>query len=182
MMPQLGGIVTRPSRSHGACLLESALTEPPVRRDSTPDSPRAEKSAALLIAHGSRRPEANRDLVELAYAVRGRTHYPIVEIAYLEVAEPTIPQGARRCVEQGATRVFLLPYFLSAGAHVVEDLERIRADLALRVSGSTVPPLPSFIDAPVVDRDCGRSTESSGSCGNWINESRWGKIPAARVQ
>jgi len=102
-----------------------------LRRDPTLDSPHAEKSAALLIAHGSRRPEANRDLVDLAFAIRGRTHYPIVEVAYLEVVEPTIPQGARRCVEQGATRVSLLPYFLSAGAHVVEDLERIRADLAL---------------------------------------------------
>jgi sirohydrochlorin ferrochelatase len=103
----------------------------PVRRESTPEPTPAEKSAALLIAHGSRRPEANRDLVDLAFAIRGRTHYPIVEIAYLELAEPTIPQGARRCVEQGATRVLLLPYFLSAGAHVVEDLQRIRADLAL---------------------------------------------------
>jgi sirohydrochlorin ferrochelatase len=106
-------------------------TEFPLRREPTPDSPHAEKSAALLIAHGSRRPEANRDLVDLAFAIRGRTHYPIVEVAYLEVVEPRIPQGARRCVEQGATRVSLLPYFLSAGAHVVEDLERIRADLAL---------------------------------------------------
>ncbi len=102
-----------------------------MRREPTPDSPHAEKSAALLIAHGSRRPEANRDLVDLAFAIRGRTQYPIVEVAYLEVVEPTIPQGARRCVEQGATRVSFLPYFLSAGAHVVEDLERIRADLAL---------------------------------------------------
>jgi sirohydrochlorin ferrochelatase len=102
-----------------------------VRRDSTPDSPRPEKSAALLIAHGSRRPEANRDLVEVAMSVRGRTHYPVIEIAYLELAEPTIPESARRCVEQGATRVSLLPYFLSAGAHVVEDLERFRADLAI---------------------------------------------------
>ena len=106
-------------------------TEFPLRPEPTPDSPHAEKSAALLIAHGSRRPEANRDLVDLALAIRGRTHYPIVEVAYLEVVEPTIPQGARRCVEQGATRVSLLPYFLSAGAHVVEDLKRIRADLAL---------------------------------------------------
>jgi sirohydrochlorin ferrochelatase len=95
------------------------------------DSPAVKKPAALLIAHGSRRAEANRDLVDLAFAIRGRTHYPIVEIAYLELAEPTIPQAARRCVEQGATRVSLLPYFLSAGAHVVEDLERIRADLEL---------------------------------------------------
>lgn len=102
-----------------------------MRREPTTESPHAEKSAALLIAHGSRRPEANRDLVDLAFAIRGRTHYPIVEVAYLEVVEPTIPQGARRCVEQGATRVSLLPYFLSAGAHVVEDLERIRTDLAL---------------------------------------------------
>ena len=100
-----------------------------------PESAGTEKSAALLVAHGSRRPEANRDLADLAFAVRGRTHYPIVEIAYLEVVEPTIPQGARRCVEQGATRVWLLPYFLSAGAHVVEDLERIRADLALEFPG-----------------------------------------------
>lgn len=64
-------------------------------------------------------------------AVRGRTHYAIIEIAYLELAEPTIPESARRCVEQGATHVSLLPYFLSAGAHVVEDLERFRADLAI---------------------------------------------------
>ncbi len=102
-----------------------------MRRESTPEPTPAEKSAALLIAHGSRRPEANRDLADLAGAIRGRMHYPIVEIAYLELAEPTIPQGARRCVERGATRVLLLPYFLSAGAHVVEDLERIRADLEL---------------------------------------------------
>ncbi|HET6328900.1 MAG TPA: CbiX/SirB N-terminal domain-containing protein [Planctomycetaceae bacterium] len=102
-----------------------------VQPDPTRNWPPAEKPAALLIAHGSRRPEANRDLVDLAYAIRGRTHYPIVEIAYLEVAEPTIPHGARRCVEQEATRIFLLPYFLSAGAHVVGDLERFRADLAL---------------------------------------------------
>jgi sirohydrochlorin ferrochelatase len=27
----------------------------------------------------------------------------------------------------------MLPYFLSAGAHVVEDLERFRADLALEL-------------------------------------------------
>jgi sirohydrochlorin ferrochelatase len=84
-----------------------------------------------LIAHGSRRPEANRDLVDLAFAIRGRMHYAIVEVAYLEVVEPTIPQGARRCVEQGVTRVAMMPFFLSAGAHVVDDLERIRADLAL---------------------------------------------------
>jgi len=89
-----------------------------------------EMTAALLIAHGSRRDEANRDLVDLANALRARAIYPIVEIAYLEIAEPNITAGGEKCVEQGAKRVLMLPYFLSAGAHVVEDLQRIRTELS----------------------------------------------------
>ncbi len=87
-----------------------------------------ESTAVLLIAHGSRRPEANADLVKLAEMIRERGTYDLVEIAYLELAEPTIPQAAARCVEQGAKRVLMLPYFLSAGSHVVLDLERFRQE------------------------------------------------------
>jgi sirohydrochlorin ferrochelatase len=54
----------------------------------------------------------------------------VVEVAYLEIADPTIPEGARRCLEQGACRVLMLPYFLSAGAHVVNDLKRHQRELA----------------------------------------------------
>jgi sirohydrochlorin ferrochelatase len=89
-------------------------------------------TAALLIAHGSRRPEANDDLQRLAGIIRAKSFYPIVETAYLELAEPDIPAAAVKCVRQGATCVKLLPYFLSAGAHVVEDLDRHRSELAAR--------------------------------------------------
>jgi sirohydrochlorin ferrochelatase len=51
----------------------------------------------------------------------------LVEAAYLELASPTIPEGVRRCVDQGAWRVALFPYFLSAGVHVTEDLDALRA-------------------------------------------------------
>lgn len=84
------------------------------------------RSAILLIAHGSRRAEANADLVEIARLVAGRRPDAIVELAYLELAQPDIPEGARRCVERGAEEVRLLPYFLSAGAHVQEDLRAFR--------------------------------------------------------
>ncbi|MSR56404.1 MAG: cobalamin biosynthesis protein CbiX [Planctomycetaceae bacterium] len=86
--------------------------------------------AVLLIAHGSRRQEANDDLPKLAEILRARGLYPIVETAYLELAPPDICTGGARCVAQGAKRVKLLPYFLSAGAHVREDLERFRGELA----------------------------------------------------
>jgi sirohydrochlorin ferrochelatase len=88
------------------------------------------EGAVLLIAHGSRREEANLDLVRLADALRARAIFPIVEIAYLELAQPTILDGGRACVEQGARHVSLLPYFLSAGAHVTDDLEQFRCELA----------------------------------------------------
>ena len=87
------------------------------------------KVAVLLIAHGSRREEANLDLARLAEAIRLQARYQIVEIAYLELALPTIHHGGRLCVEQGATQVLMLPYFLSAGRHVVDDLERFRDQL-----------------------------------------------------
>ena len=92
--------------------------------------PDAEAAAVLLIAHGSRRAEANADLVTLAAMLREHGEYSMVEPSYLEIAEPTIPQGAAACLAAGATRVLMLPFFLSAGAHVVEDLERHRHELA----------------------------------------------------
>ena len=80
-------------------------------------------TAVLLIAHGSRRAEANADLVKIAEQLRQTGRYPIVEVSYLELAEPTIPQGGRACVEAGADHVLMMPYFLSAGQHAVSDLE-----------------------------------------------------------
>ena len=88
------------------------------------------KTALLLIAHGSREEEANADLHHVAAAMRQRGRYLIVEPAFLELAEPTMNVAAKRCVEQGARHVILLPYFLSAGVHVRRDLQEFRSRLA----------------------------------------------------
>lgn len=88
----------------------------------------ARTKAVLLIAHGSRRAAANQDLVKLAEMLQEHKQFPIIEIAYLELAEPTIPEGAARCVAAGADEVLMLPYFLSAGVHVQNDLEQYRGE------------------------------------------------------
>ena len=88
-------------------------------------------TAILLIAHGSRHAEANADLEHVAAELRRRGRYAVVEVAFLELAEPTVEQGGARCVNRGAECVILLPYFLSAGVHVRRDVgaavDRIRA-------------------------------------------------------
>lgn len=90
------------------------------------------RAALLLIAHGSRRAEANADLVFVAERLRERGRYPLVQVSYLELAEPDIDGGGAECVAAGATDVILLPYFLSPGRHVAEDLAAARDRLAAR--------------------------------------------------
>ncbi len=87
------------------------------------------RTALLLIAHGSRNPEANEDLCHVARSLEARGH-PTVEASFLELAEPGIDEGGRRCVARGGERVVLVPYFLSAGVHVRRDLTAARERLA----------------------------------------------------
>ena len=82
--------------------------------------------ALLLIAHGSRRAEANAELLAVAEALRQRGRFPLIRESYLELAEPDIAAGGAACVAAGATEVILLPFFLSPGKHVVEDLAAAR--------------------------------------------------------
>ena len=85
-------------------------------------------TALLLIAHGSRNADANADLLHLAEQLR--RDYSIVVASYLELAPPGIDDGGRLCVAQGASRVVMVPYFLSAGVHVTRDLTEARDALA----------------------------------------------------
>ena len=88
--------------------------------------------ALLLIAHGSRRAEANADLDYLAEEMRKRDRFPLIGTAYLELAEPNIADGGAALVDRGATTVTMLPYFLSPGVHVRKDLIEARTELATR--------------------------------------------------
>jgi sirohydrochlorin ferrochelatase len=96
----------------------------------SPTEEMSPRTAVLLIAHGSRRAEANDDLVKLAGLILSRNQYDLIEVSYLELATPTILEGGRKCVDRSARRILMLPYFLSAGVHVITDLEEARRQLA----------------------------------------------------
>jgi Uncharacterized conserved protein len=40
------------------------------------------------------------------------------------MAEPDIESGLNKLIEQGANEIIVLPYFLAAGRHVVEDVPK----------------------------------------------------------
>ena len=89
-------------------------------------------TALLLIAHGSRRAEANEDLDHLAEQLRRHHRFDFVQTSFLELTPPTIADGGARCVTAGAKRVVMLPYFLSAGVHARDDMLTAQAELAAR--------------------------------------------------
>ena len=83
--------------------------------------------ALLLVAHGSQRKQSNDEVFVLAGKLRkNRSHnYGIVNAAFLEVADVLIPEGILQCVNEGASAIVVLPYFLNSGKHVVEDIPAI---------------------------------------------------------
>jgi len=85
------------------------------------------KQALLLVSHGSRRSQSNTEVIELTEKIRPLTEgrFEIVRAAFLELADPLIPQGIEQCIKDGASSVMVLPYFLAAGRHVAEDIPEI---------------------------------------------------------
>ncbi len=80
--------------------------------------------ALLVVAHGSRRDASNEDVCQLArqLAEIAGDRFGLVTNGFLELAEPSIPEGIQQCIDAGATEVVVVPYFLSAGRHVMEDI------------------------------------------------------------
>jgi len=110
-----------------------------------------DRTAVLLIAHGSREQTANDDLHELVARFAAGGTYPIVEGCFLELAEPDLPAGGDRCVARGATRVLMVPYFLSSGVHLQHDLTSARDKLSRRYPDAEFRLGPPLGPHPLLD-------------------------------
>jgi sirohydrochlorin ferrochelatase len=89
-------------------------------------------TALLILVHGTPRPASNAPMWEVVEEVRSRQVYPIVEVGFMECNEPDIPTAVAACVNQGATRVIAVPYFLHTGNHVADDLPTALEDAQAR--------------------------------------------------
>lgn len=82
----------------------------------------------LLVAHGSRKVTSNAAIEALTEKLRQRltaTGFSLITHAFLELTEPTIPEGIASLVAGGAKQVVVMPYFLAPGTHVVDDVPEL---------------------------------------------------------
>ncbi len=74
--------------------------------------------AIILFSHGSVLCGAGENLFDFARQMEARGDAPIVEVGFLNYSQPTFEDAFAKCVERGATKISVAPYFLVAGYFV----------------------------------------------------------------
>lgn len=80
----------------------------------------------IIIAHGSPKQEINSldSMVEELATVLGKKVEDI-KYAYLKYGHPSVDEAIIKCINEGAKRIIIHPFFLSSGSHVSFDIPKI---------------------------------------------------------
>ncbi len=100
--------------------------------------------AILLVSHGSRSPRTTEEIIRLLAQLKLKGVAAIYEFAFLEVADPNIPQGIDQCINKGASEITILLNFLNSGRHVNDDIPEI-----IREAQNKYPHIKFNISNPV---------------------------------
>src|SRR6266446_6400117 len=88
------------------------------------------QTAILIVGHGTRETEGTCGFLELVSSVQRQVR-SFVQPAFLEIASPSISEGAEHCLSTGAKGLLVIPLFLFGGQDVKKKLpqalEEVRA-------------------------------------------------------
>ncbi len=96
----------------------------------------AADAAVVLVGAGTSDPDANGDLCKAARLLWERRSFPLVEVAWVSLTQPTVPMGVERCLRLGAKRIAVVPYFLNTGVLLRRIDQQLRP---VREQHSTIP-------------------------------------------
>ena len=88
----------------------------------------------VIFAHGSSMASANEAVKRVAEEASAAGGFALVETAFLE-AQPDLEKAVARLAERGATRILVIPYFLTLGIHLQRDLPAIVERLSVANPG-----------------------------------------------
>ena len=123
----------------------------------------------ILFGHGSTVESANDAVRAVTAEVARRGSYALTGTAFLDCAPPTLAEEVARLVAAGASRIVVIPYFLTLGIHLQRDLPNIIEKIRERehVPIDVAEPLdghPALVDI-VLERARQYSHGGSGSAG-----------------
>ena len=108
----------------------------------------------LIVAHGSRRKESNDEIFELTEKIKAKLgeSFGYVSCAFLEISSPSISEGIDQCVQKNSSEILVLPYFLSTGRHVADDIPGIVNEAKAQNNNVKIMLLPYFGSNPAVEK------------------------------
>ena len=110
---------------------------------------KSKSRVVVLIAHGSRLEAANEEIRHLASQLQEKIETPVVA-SFLELAAPSIPEGIDLALQKSPREILVLPYFLTQGRHVQEDIPAVLAAKAKAFPETPIRLLPYFGTAEAI--------------------------------
>ncbi|WP_425415535.1 sirohydrochlorin chelatase [Paenibacillus borealis] len=130
----------------------------------------------LLVGHGSRIQAGNDELLQFTSQLAARKPELKFETCFIELASPSIAGGIAKCVEEGATQIYIVPIILFAAGHSKLDIPMAIDEAKLKYPGvEFVYGRPLGVQERAVDIVLDRIREAellSGSVGHSGNEDR----------
>ncbi|MDX1979080.1 MAG: CbiX/SirB N-terminal domain-containing protein [Bryobacteraceae bacterium] len=118
----------------------------------------------VLFAHGSSVESANESVRAVAASVAAEGGFPVVETAFLEMAEPTLVQAVERLVARQIGRIVVIPYFLTLGIHLRRDLPRIVEECMGRHPGVSIEVTEPLDGHPALRQIVLDRAKKAGTC------------------
>lgn len=81
--------------------------------------------AYLLLAHGSRQKNTIKTMQSITDKVKSSTGIEAIRYAFMQFAHPNFEKGLSALIENGATDILIVPYFLFDGVHMQEDIPQM---------------------------------------------------------
>lgn len=121
-------------------------------------APAQDGRALVLFAHGARAPGWAAPFQRLRELTAARRPDCSVELAFLELMEPSLPDVAARLAAQGVREMTVVPVFLGQGGHLLRDLPALLDELR-----AAYPEL-RFATVPAVGEDPGVLAAMAAYC------------------
>jgi len=80
------------------------------------------KTAVIILFHGSRAVGAGEIARKIAAKVGTQGRFVFVTAAFLQHLTPNLVEAVEVCVQQGAGKIVVVPFFLQLGMHVNADI------------------------------------------------------------
>ena len=110
------------------------------------------KSALILFGHGARDPEWAVPIRKLQRRVSEQRPDLVVEVAFLELARPLLPEAIEKLASGRCNRIAIVPVFLAQGGHLRNDVPKMLGELRQRFPGINLELWPALGEAePVLD-------------------------------